>query len=175
MDMSIREDPVVNIIYEGIIFPIQLCVENKHARAALQLLYCGIDAMAFLSLEEGKEESSRADFGDWCEKYLKFNVNEKISGLEFFAARSGLVHNYKAESKLSKDGKARMIGYYSGEGPDIIYAPKESTELVMVRVEGLVLAFSKGVDKFIVDLFSGDRKRAAEARFEKMLRTLPRQ
>jgi hypothetical protein len=171
--MSIKEDPIVNVIYEGIISPIKSCIENKHERAALQLLYCGIDAMAFLSLEEGKEESSRADFGGWCDKYLRFNVNEKITGLEFFAARSGLVHNYKAESKLSKDGKVRMIGYYSGEGPDIIYAPKESEELVLVRVEGLVLAFSNAVDKFIVDLFSGNRKAAAEERFENMFSTLP--
>jgi len=166
--MNLHRDPVLNVIYNGIKDPIKLCMENNAKRAALQLTFAAIDSMAYLSLPPDKEFTSRADFAAWCDKYLRFNCAEKVMGLEWFAARCGLLHSYTAQSKLSKDRKVRMIGYYGGEGPDIIYRPEISHELVMVRIEGFIEAFFKAVDQFIVDLFSGDRASVAEKRFNTM-------
>lgn len=66
-----------------------------------------------------------------------------------------------------------MIGYYSGHGPDVIVDPQESTELVMVRVEGLIDAFYKALDRFIIDLFANLDKDIVEKRFDEMFHTLP--
>lgn len=171
--MEISRDPVVNIIYQGIKEPIMLCMKNSAVRAALQLMYAAIDSLTMLGLPEGQERATRKDYAAWCEKYLKFNTQENVRGLEWFAARCGLLHNYTAESKLSKDGKVRMVAYYSGEGPDIIYRPKESESLVMVRIEGLIDAFYKALDTFIVDLYAKRKKEDIEKRFNKMFHILP--
>lgn len=171
--MEISRDPVVNVIYQGIKEPIVLCMKNNAERAALQLMYAAIDSLTMLGLPEGQGGSTRKDYATWCEKYLKFNNQENVKGLEWFAARCGLLHNYTAESKLSKDGKVRMVGYYSGEGPDIIFRPEESENLVMVRIEGLIDAFYKALDTFIVDLYANRKKETIEKRFEKMIHILP--
>ena len=68
--MNIKRDPVINVIYEGIKAPIKLCMENNAQRAALQLMYAAIDSLAKLGLPEGKLESTRQDYAEWCEKYL---------------------------------------------------------------------------------------------------------
>ena len=171
--MDIANDPVINVIYQGIKSPIELCMNNNSERAALLLMYAAIDSLTKLGLPEGQEESTRTDYAAWCEKYLKFQNQETINGLEWFAARCGLLHNYTAESKLSKDGKVRMIGYYSGEGPDIVYAREESENLVMVRTEGLIDVFYKALDVFVVDLFVNNEKGTIEKRLDKMFHILP--
>ena len=74
---------------------------------------------------------------------------------------------------MSAEGKVRMIGYYSGQGPDVIFNPQESTELVMVRVEGLIDAFYKALDRFVIDLFANLDKGIVEKRFDQMFHTLP--
>ena len=166
--MPLAQDPLINIIYVGIKKPIQLCLENDAQRAALILMFAAIDSFAKLCMPEDQEKTTRADYAAWCEKYLNLDPNEKIEGLEWFAARSGLLHNYTAESKLSKDGKVRMIGYFTGEGPNIVYKPEESERLVMVRVEGLFEVFFSAIDAFVVDLYKDIDHEVIESRFNKM-------
>lgn len=171
--MTLKDDPVINVLYAGIKEPIQLCMKEDHPRAALQLMYAAIDALAKLGLPKSVTKCTRADYGAWCKRYFRFNNNEKVEGLEWFAARSGFLHNYSASTQLSKKGKVRMIGYYSGEGPDVIYKPNESKELVMVRVDGLIEAFYKGLDQFVIDLFEKLDEETIQDRFDEMIHTLP--
>ena len=171
--MSLNEDPVVNVIYTGIKKPIQLCMDNQCERAALQLMYAAIDSLAQLGLASSETQCNRTHYGAWCTKYLKFNVSEEVKGLEWFAARCGFLHSYSATSNLSAAGKVRMIAYYSGEGPDVVYKPKESTELIMVRVEGLLDAFFTGLDAFVIDLYTNLDKDLVEERFSEMFHMLP--
>ncbi len=170
--MEISKDSVVNVIYQGIKYPIELCVSNGALRAALVLMYAGIDVLAKLGLPEEREVSSGDDYIIWCDKYLKFTGKDTIVGLEWFAARCGLLHNYTAESNLSKKGKVRMIGYYTGEGPDIKFAPEESKTLVMVRAESLFEVFYKALDIFVDDLHVHVGKEIIEKRFKTMLHDL---
>lgn len=58
----IKNDPVINVVFDGIVSPIKTLLAKDHLRAALQLTFCGIDAMAYLSLEDGREKSTRKDF-----------------------------------------------------------------------------------------------------------------
>ena len=170
--MDLSKDPVVNVIYQGIKEPIKLCMENSAQRAALQLMYAAIDSLAKLGMPEDQKKSTRSDYAQWCDNYLNFDSREKVKGIEWFAARSGLLHNYTAESELSSDGKARMIGYYSGEGPDIIYNQGESERLIMVRIEGLINVFYKGLDAFVVNLYKNISHEVVEERFNKMFHLL---
>ncbi len=171
--MEFSRDPVVNVIYRGIKDPIRLCMDNDAQRAALQLMYAAIDNFATLGLPHQRTKSTRTDYAGWCDRYLKFNSQEEVSGIEWFAARCGLLHSYTAESDLSRTGKVRMISYYGGSGPDIIYNPQKSTDLVMVRVEGLIGAFFSGVDRFVVDLYAKTSVETIELRFHKMFHVLP--
>jgi hypothetical protein len=58
--------------------------------------------------------------------------------------------------------------------PEVVFNPEVSTELVLVCVEGLAQAFFRGVDKFVVDVFTNKGKaRIAEQRFTKLCHTLP--
>lgn len=172
MMSELRNDPVINTIYEGIVDPIKMLVEQEHFRAALLLTFCGIDAMTYLSLPNEKEDSGRKDFSAWCDKYIKLkNTQDRVDGLEFYAARSALVHNYKAESKLSDQGKVRILLFFTGQGPDSIYTPQESKEHIMVRIEGLIECFIEGVNEFVVDLFKYHKERT-ERRLEKMLKQM---
>ncbi len=171
--MKLNEDPVVNVLYNGIKKPIKLCIDNQCERAALQLMYAAIDCLAGLGMPSSETRSSRRHFRAWCEKYLKFNVAEEVTGLEWYAARCGLLHSYSATSDLSAAGDVRLIGYYSGEGPDVIFNPQESTELIMVRLEGLFDAFFKGLDSFVIDLYTDLDKDLVDKRFKDMFHDLP--
>ena len=93
MLMDINRDPIINVIYKGIKEPVTLCMKNNCERAALLLIYAAIDSLTKLGLPEGQTSSTRKDYADWCEKYLLFDSSEKIKGIEWFAARCGLLHN----------------------------------------------------------------------------------
>ena len=170
-DAPLDEDPVVNVIYRGIKEPIRLCIDNGHERAGLQLIYAAIDVFSRLDLPESENAATRKHYGAWCDRYLKLDVQSKIKGLEWFAARSALLHNYTAESNLSREGKVRKIGYYSGEGPNVVFQPKKSQTLVLVRIEGLVDAFFAGINLFVVDLFSRHDHALLEQRFDELFHT----
>ncbi len=171
---ELRNDAVINTIYGGIIAPIKMLVEQEHFRSALLLTFCGIDAMTYLSLPDEREDSSRKDFSAWCDKYIKLkNTQDRVRGLEFFAARSALVHNYKAESRLSDERKVRVLHFFTGQGPDSIYAPQESKEQILVRIEGLIECFIEGVNEFVIHLFKHHGERT-ERRLEKMLKQVDR-
>ena len=162
-------DPVVNVIYQGIKEPIVLCMQNNAERAALILLYASIDSLAKLGLPSDRESSTRNDYAAWCDKYLVFKSNCKVSGLEWYAARCGLLHNYTAESDLSNNGKVRMLSYYGDDnGSDIIYQPTESPDLVLVKTEKLIEAFYQALDSFVVDLYKNVDHSVIEKRFNKM-------
>lgn len=91
--------------------------------------------------------------------------------MELYASRSGLVHNYKTESNLSDKGKVRILEFFFGNGPDIIFTPQESERHVLVRIHGLVEAFFSGVNEFIVEVVSKYPERT-ERRLNTMLRMM---
>ena len=167
--MDMNRDPVVNVIYQGIKAPIELCMHNNAERAALILLYASIDSLAKLGLPSDRETSTRNDYAAWCDKYLIFKSNNKVSGLEWYAARCGFLHNYTAESNLSNKGKVRMLSYYSDDnGSDIVYQPAESPDLVLVKTERLIEVFFQALDAFVVDLYKNIDHSVIEKRFNIM-------
>ena len=85
-----------------------------------------------------------------------------------------MLQNYSAYSRMTRNGECRIIGYMDKSVPEVRYNPEVSTELVLVLVPALAEAFFRGIQAFLIDVFS-DPKRAGvvEQRLQKLVHCLP--
>lgn len=171
---DLANDPIINVVHTGIKKPIRLLLEADCFPAALALTFSGIETMAFLAMPEGQEEVKRTDFADWCDRYIRFSGKEQVTGLEFYGARCGLLHTHSPISRLSKQGKVRVIIYADRLEPPVKFDPAISPSVVMVSIAALVDAFFAGVDRFLIDVFKNpDRGKRVDARFQWLFHTYP--
>ena len=162
-----ERDPITKAIYGGIKRGIQVAVENNCLGSAVILILSGIDSMAFLNIPVSQTDVTRIDFIEWADRYIKFPCNEKLTGSDLYGARCAMLHTYGVVSKMSRDGKCRIVGYMSETIPQIRYNPDVDKNLVLVSVPALAESFYKGIDKFLVDLFSNtDKAKVAEDRLK---------
>ena len=149
---------LINVLQDGICADIQFVLKHGRNRAGLVLIYSGIDAIASLEKPEapGKVQEQ---FVDWVETYMEFK-NGRVTGVELFAARCGMLHAYSPISDLSKKGKARLIGYTVDGGPDVLESP-DVKDLVLLSVEGLAFAFFRGIVNYLELLKTDTEKRSA--------------
>jgi hypothetical protein len=171
--MMLSRAPIENVIHQGIKRDIALMLEHRRFRGAVLLTYAGIDTMAFIDMPDSQLEVKKSDFVSWADRYMKFD--RPVTGLELYGARCGLLHSYGIESRISAGGAGREIGYFSGAdaGPDVRADPTISPSFVMISVEGLVAAFFRGIDRFLIEVF-GDalRRPVAEERLRRCIHTL---
>jgi hypothetical protein len=158
MMSDLNSDPVHNVIYNQIKRSIGVLIENKCWGAAVILVYSGIDTMAYLSLPENQEEVKQKDFIAWAERYIHFPCKEQLTGADLYGARCGLLHTYSPYSAKSRKGECRLIGYGDNMVPEVRYDPKIKEDFVLVSIKGLVEAFFRGVDQYLIDLFSDSTK-----------------
>ena len=171
---ELSRDPIVNVVHNGIKEDIRVLLSNKRYRGVLILVYCGIDTMAFIGMPEGQVEVKSQDFIEWADKYIRFPCADQVTGDELYGARCGILHTYTPNSRLSRAGKCRMLGYMDKGVPEVRYNPQKSRELVMVSVPAIADAFLSGVDKFLIDLYSDkQRARVADERFKQLFQELP--
>jgi hypothetical protein len=171
---NLSRDPVINVVHNGIKRGIRVALENECYAAAVILIYSGIDTMAYLSMPAGQEDVRQKDFIEWADKYIRFPCKERLTGLELYGARCGMLHSYSITSRRSREGKCRQIGYVDQSVPEVCYNPAVSTELVLVSVRALVEAFFNGTDRFLIDVFSDkERAKIAEQRFKTLVHQLP--
>ena len=167
-------DPIVNVIHRGIKRDIDIALDNGSLRAALILLYAGIDTMAALSMPQGQPSVKRSDFVSWAERYIKFPCSEQLSGQDLYGARCSVLHTYTVNSDLSRAGVCRPVGYMDKAIPEVAYNPAIDKSIVMVSVQALRDAFFGGVDSFLVDSFADPQKAPLlEERLRKLLHELP--
>lgn len=174
--VDLSRDPIVNIIERGIKGDLSAVVKSGRWRAAVILTFSGIDTMAYLGCPEGQLEVTGEDFITWCERYVRFEGPHQLAGLDLWGARCGIVHTYAAESRTSRAGRCRIVLYSHDRRRDVPvrYRPEINPEVVIVRIEALAEAFFRGVDRFLVDVFSDKtRAAAAENRFAKMYHLVP--
>jgi hypothetical protein len=165
--MLLQDDPIINIIINGIKRDIKISFENQCYRAVLILIYAGIDAMAYLNMAHGKSEVDKIDFIEWVEKYIHIEGETSIKGVEFYAARCSIIHSYGVHSRITAMGESRLISYMDKSLPAIKYMPFVNDKLVLVSIEALMNAFFEGIDKFIVDIFKDNEKaKIAKERFD---------
>jgi hypothetical protein len=165
--------PIDNVIHQGIKADITLMLEHQRFRGALVLTYAGMDTMAFINMPDCQSEVQKTDFVVWADRYMEFD--RPVTGLELYGARCGLLHSYGIKSRISSAGAGREIGYFSGPdaGPQVRADPAICPSLVMVSVGGLVAAFFRGIDRFLIEVF-GDalRRPLAEERLRRCVHSL---
>lgn len=159
---GIEDDPFINAVHYGIKRDISVAMDNGCLRAAIILIYAGIDAMGYTTLPPGQDEVSRSSFIEWANKYIRFPGKEQLTGEELYAARCGILHTYGVESRLSRAGRCRKIGYYGGVNvPPITPGGTIAPDCVWVTVSALRDAFFQGIDEY-ADEASRDEARWAQ-------------
>jgi hypothetical protein len=167
-------DPITKAVYGGIKKGIQVAVENNCLGSAVILILSGIDSMAFLNMPASQKDVTGNDYIEWADRYIKFPCVEKLTGADLYGARCAMLHTYGVVSKLSRDGKCRMVGYLSETVPEIRYNPDVDKNLVLVSVSALAESFYKAIDTFLVDLFSNtDKAKVAEDRLKWFIQEMP--
>jgi hypothetical protein len=171
---DLTRDPVVNGINNGIRRGIEVAVANECYGSAVVLIYSGIDSMAYLAMPVNQTDIGRKDYIEWVDRYIRFPCKEQLTGADLYGARCAMLHSYSVYSKMSREGRCRLVGYMDRAVPEVMYNPAVDKELVLVSIPALADAFSHGVDEFLIDAFS-DRFRApiVEARVNKLVLSLP--
>lgn len=159
-----KSDPLNTAVYDGIKRGIRVCFDNECFGSAVILTYSGIDTMAYLGMPENQSSVVRADFIAWCDRYMRFPGREQLDGAELYGARCAMVHTYGVESRMSKRGHCRILGYMDRSSPPIRYDASVRDDFALVSIESLIEAFFKGIDDFLVDLFSKPARAAVAER-----------
>jgi hypothetical protein len=175
--MPFARDPLIDTIYQGIKRGIQVTYDNECYGACLILIYCGIDAMSYLDMPLGQAEVHADDFIHWVERYVTPNLKNQatqITGEELYSARCAVVHTYSVESRKTRRGSARAIGYAIGGGQSIVWDGKVGPGLVLLRLETLRDAFFTAIDRFVTEGYVDKQKQPIlETRLRNLLNTIP--
>lgn len=175
--MRFAGDSLINAIYQGIKRGIQVTYDNECYGACLILIYCGIDAMSYLDMPPSQEEVHTNDFIQWAERYLSPNLKNQatqITGEELYSARCAVVHTYTVESRKTKSGSTRAIGYAVGGGQSIVWDAKVAPNLVLLWLEALRDAFFTAIDRFLTEGYADKQKQPIlETRLRNLLNTIP--
>ena len=175
--MQFSSDLLINAIYQGIKRDIQVAYENECYRAVLILIYCGVDAMAYLDMPPNQAKLDKQNFIQWAERYLSpklSNQTTHITGDELYSARCAVVHTYGTESIKTKSGEVRRIGHIAGGNLPIAWAPEVNTDTVLLRLESLRDAFFTAIDEFLVESYADKQKQPIlNIRLETLLNIIP--
>ena len=156
--MDFTNDPIFNAIHNGIKDDIAFNFDNKRFRAAVILIYSGMDAMAYLDMPDSQDDVRRTDFIRWADRYIKINSPEPVTGDDLYGARCAMLHSYGVVSKLSRESKCRMVAYSDRASPPVAFNPAIHGGLLILSIEALKDAFFVAIDKFLVDAFADKSK-----------------
>lgn len=172
--MELSTDPIINVVLNGIKREIRVVLENGCLRAVVILIYSGIDSMAFLGMPAGQTDVTAEDFISWVDRYVHFPCADQLTGNDLYGARCAMLHRYGSESRKSRKGECRQVGYLDRSVPEVRFNPAVSTGLALVSVPALAAAFFAGVDRYLVDLYKDSRRgKLADERLKTMAHILP--
>ena len=119
-----------------------------------------MDAMAFLSMPEGKQKVDRSDFKAWIKKYMKTDSAQPYQYNEddLYGARCGIVHTYTAESDLSRENKCRKI-VYKPNCLNHFYDLSKHPDMVVLGIDLFIGDFYDAVSRFLLDIDKDDNLR----------------
>jgi hypothetical protein len=172
----LRDDPIINVVHGGIRKGINATVENGCLGSAVILILSAIDAMAYLCMPESQQDVTGRDFIGWAKKYICFPGREQLTGEDLYGARCAMLHSYGVRSRMSREGKCRVIGYMDESIPPIRYNPEVSKEVVLVSVAALRDALLEGIDRFLVDIYKNPHSKEAklaDERFKTLVHSYP--
>lgn len=159
MTNFIKEDPINNAIYgkHGIKRGIEFMFEAGFHMATLILIFSAIDAMGNLVRPKTQEENKSDDFKKWVERYVSLSGDIVVTADDLWGARNAIVHTYGQDSRDVRNGKARLITWALGYNIPAAWAIEldEFSNTIVVNIESIKNAFLKGVDQFLIDIYSG--------------------
>lgn len=161
--MSEQEQALERYV-EQLFEAISKCFDTRLILPGLILLYSAIDIMASLDRPENKPDVTRDDFITWVDEFVLTGKPFSCEGIDLYAARCGLLHSYLPESKLTREGKARIISYSWGTAKaEDLQATINSLgrSEVAVHVNDLFEALRSGFERF-KDALRGDPERAGK-------------
>jgi hypothetical protein len=173
---TLSEDPIINVVTNGIKRDINVALDNKCYRAAAILMLSAVDTMAFLTMPEAQDEVTRPDFISWAEKYIRFPGAEQLTGADLYGARCAMLHSYGVRSRMSRNGECRVLGYVDRSDPPVRFNPEVSREVVFVSLEGLRDALFAGIDRFLIDVYkdrNSPQARLVDKRFDTLVHEYP--
>jgi hypothetical protein len=166
---DLSQDPIINAVQRGIKDDIDFNERGGRHRATILLIYSAIDVMAFLNMPASQSDVNRKDFIDWAERYLKFPGRTQLAGADLYGARCGVLHTYSEQSKMSRDGKCRMLVYVADMPGDPVRDAGHQ-KYILVSIAGLKTALFTAIDLFLVSIFtSPQRAQITEKRLQKLL------
>jgi hypothetical protein len=133
---------------EKLLHAIHVCLDKELILPSLLLLYAGIDIMASLCRPESHEFVKQEDFLNWTDEYLLPDSGLPCGAIDIFAARCSLLHSYTAESKLSRDRKAKRLFYTYGEADVEKYQKRldeKHIDAIAISANDLVSAFCDSI------------------------------
>ncbi|MQY59833.1 MAG: hypothetical protein GH144_09575 [Clostridia bacterium] len=135
---------------------IKVALDNGAIGGALILTYAAIDAMAFLSMPENKNEVQGEDFINWVEKYMKTDSKQpyQYQGIDLWGARCGIVHRYGATSSLSDSGKCNFFGYHNGS--EHMVKPSVDERFIVISWPRFINDFFGAMKKFLTDIMKDE-------------------
>ena len=145
----------LNDLSEELLGSITTLLEAFREKAALILLYSGVDILGALDTDDGA--ATKASFVRWSEQYMAPSMKLGCSGLELYSARCGILHTLSPETSLTKGGKAREFIYITY--PPFFPEQNVAGDPFVVHVGTLWLAFRDGAKQFVEDT-TLDRSRA---------------
>jgi hypothetical protein len=168
---KVSEDPIINVIVNGIKKDIIIVLDNRCYRAAAILMLSAIDTMAFLAMPESQDEVKRPNFNSWADEYIRFRGPEQLTGADLYGARCAMLHSYGVRSRMSRSGECRVLAYVDRSDPAVQFKPEVSKEVVFVSLEGLRDALFAGIDRFLIDVYK-DRNSKEARLVDERLNTL---
>lgn len=159
--MSVGKEPIramdfLKQKFEELLLGAELCIAAKLISPALVLVYSGIDVAGWLYASDSKAKT-RIRFEMWVVRYLlPAGTGLGVSASDLYGARCGLLHNFGAESDLSRRGEVRQIQYAWGASSaetliEMAKTVKMEKQHTAIKVENLVAAFRSGLARFFED------------------------
>lgn len=149
---------------QDFITSIDFCNSQGLMMPTLVQIYSFIDAFAWLSRPDVKDDSDRNDFMNWVDKFILIDSTLNCNSLDLYAARCSIIHSMTPRAKLVRDGKARIINYCWGSAKidaieKIILEKEMSGEIdrgthVALHIDDLISHVIAGIKRYETFVFT---------------------
>ena len=149
-----KVDPTLDEIVNGergILRGVEVCLKHECLVSGVSLIFSAIDALSALTWPKSQPDTDREVFKKWVTKYLQPESYLNCNADDLYAARCGVLHTYTADSRESRNHKARPIVYQWQDGPRADASTPLPKDTLIVRVEALHNSFKTAISKFLTD------------------------
>jgi hypothetical protein len=160
---------------KGLVNEVKICEAAGATASAIAMAFVCIDTMAYLSLPDGQETQSKADFIAWVDAYLRGHEDQpyQYRGLDVYGARCAMLHAFGTDSGFhDKHQDARRFGYH--DGGKHAYDPAVDEQLVIIGTASFLNDVVHAVSVFLGRCQAdADLRARVEGRLPKVLAAFP--